>query len=186
MLDKMEDGKWIAQRKFNGDRCLIHYSGNGDVELYNRHGSRQKYKLPGFLRQELLNLNIEPAQEYWLDGELLHPKIPNTIVLYDVLHAGDYLYGCSLTSRLTRLQEICRHPSQYPDPPIALLCSPHVWMAESFDANFKSHFKDYIDLPIIEGLVLKLGSSLLSHWGYKPYEVDWQVRCRKPGPNYSH
>lgn len=175
---------YLVQRKFNGDRCLVHFPGNGNVELYNRYGKPQKYKMPSFLRQELLALNLNRSKEHWLDGELMHVRIPNTIVLYDVLQLGEYLYGKTLIERLDLLRGICNNPSQYANPAVALMATEHVWMAESFSSDFLDHFKEFIHLDFIEGLVLKEAASVLNNWGDKPYEVNWQVRCRKPGPTY--
>jgi ATP-dependent DNA ligase len=185
MLPDLEKrGRYLVQRKFNGDRCLIHFTGNGKVNLYNRYGKAQKYKMPPFLRKELLGLNLDPASEYWLDGELMDVRIPDTIVFYDVLHATSYLYGRSLIERLDLLRKICNNPVVHAEPAIALAVNKHLWLAEAFESNFADRFKDFLHLSTIEGLVLKERASLLSNWGQKPYEVNWQIRCRKPGPTY--
>jgi ATP-dependent DNA ligase len=184
MLPALERrGIYVAQRKFNGDRCLVHVHGK-KVQLYNRHGKLQKYKMPDFLRLEILALNLNASEEYWLDGELMHARIPDTIILFDVLQAGEYLYGKNLIKRLDLLREICNNPTCHAEPAIAVLSRPHIWMAETFLKGFAARFKDFLHLDTIEGLVLKEGASLLDNWGSRPYEVDWQVRCRKPGPNY--
>lgn len=186
MLPKMESrGIFLAQRKFNGDRCLIHYPGNGGVILYNRYGRQQKYKMTAALRQEFLALNLDVTKEHWLDGELMHPRIKDTVILYDALLVeGNYLFGSTVDQRLGILRQICNNPVRHPDPPIALEVSQHVWMVESFNSEFADRFNEFLHLDTIEGLVLKERASRLDSWGSKPYEVTWQVRCRKQGPTY--
>lgn len=188
MLPKYEQRKQhVAQRKFNGHRNLVHISTKGVVSIYGRHGGGHgSYKMPLFLQKEISGLNLQRGEEYWLDSELLHPRIPDTIVLYDVLQAGSYLLGVLMEDRLSLLNQICHEPSDHADPAVALKISEHVWMAETFYGDFRLHFNEFIHLDLIEGLVLKQIGSALSDHGYKQYEVDWQIRCRKPGASYGY
>ena len=188
ILPKYEKrGRHLAQRKFNGHRNLVHVTPGGMVSIYGRHGGEHgSYKMARPLREDLSDLNFEKGKEYWIDGELLHPRVPDTVVLYDVLQAGAYLYGVTIEERLDLLTHICRNPTARPDPSIALQCSQHVWMADTFLDQFPGHFQEFIDLDLIEGLVLKERGSRLNGYGYKHYEVNWQIRCRKPGASYGY
>lgn len=176
--------KYIVQRKFRGDRCLIHRATNGAITLFNRHGRKQKYRPPQFLIQELRSLAFDPKVEYWIDSELMDPRISNVIVMYDVLFAEKYLIGVSQMDRLAILSDLCHRPQQMAEPPIALQVTPHLWLAEWWREGFVKRFKELIHMEVIEGLVLRETDSMLDDWGKDEYEVSWQLRCRKPGPNY--
>jgi ATP-dependent DNA ligase len=183
-------GRWLAQRKFNGTRNLIAVSGD-TVQLWNREGETHKQFQPTpALLQEIRSLNLKPGLDYYLDGEVLDcktstPAYKNKIVLYDVLQAGKYLLGVSTTDRLKLLAEICRNPTERePGYGIALQVTQNIWMAETFNDHFTDRYKDFIAKDEIEGLVLKRRSATLDNTGRSYYEVDWQIRCRKPHKNY--
>ena len=183
-----KEKKYVVQRKFNGDRCVIHIE-NRKVHLFSRYGkSFDRYKTPAFLEREVLALNLLD-QEYWLDGELLHNKaaetgVKNTLVLYDVLQAGNYLYGVKQMDRLELLKKIARNPTKLAEPAVALRVSDHIWMAQTWDVGFEEHFKDFFTEPLIEGLVLRLKESFLDNFGASEYLVKWVIRCRKTGATY--
>lgn len=176
-------GGWLWQRKFNGDRCIVVIE-NGKVYLGNRHGRFHHPAKYPLLRQELAKLAL-PNGNCCLDGELLDPKIKETVVLFDVLQfGGEYLYGREQPERLKLLQGICRTPSKLCDQKIALQVSERVWMAETGDDDFVAHFREFLHLDLIEGLVLRSKGGRLDGWGDQEYRVNWMVRCRKPAINY--
>lgn len=128
-------------------------------------------------------------EEYWLDGELLHLRakvdgIRDTVVLYDVLQAGKYLFGVNQMARLSILKDICRYPNQFVDRKLALKITDSLWLAEFWESDFLQHFNESKDSEVLEGLVLKKKNSSLDNAGNKPYDVDWQIRCRKSSGNY--
>jgi ATP-dependent DNA ligase len=180
-------GKWLVQRKFNGDRSVIFRAADGTLSIFGRYGKPyERYKMSGELRRELSALKFEDGKSYWLDCELIHEHFPHTVVLFDILQAGRYLFGAKQETRLQLLSDICNNPKKNPsDPAIALSVSPHVWMAETWDADFLARFQDHIHLDVIEGLMLRRKDSVLDNYGSSEYEVAWQVRCRKPGPTYA-
>lgn len=186
-------GGWIAQRKFNGTRVLVHVSPSGDVGMLNRHGlAPGMFSLTDEHRRQILGLNIQPGKEYWLDGELLDHKTSDArykgrIVLFDVLQAGGYLIRKpDQAGRLEVLRGICGNPSSTePGRGIALMVSDHVWMAESWTSGFEDRFSDFLDMDEVEGLVLRRSSSAIESFGQRKYEVPWIVRCRKPSSAYN-
>jgi hypothetical protein len=192
-LPTYQDGRWVVQRKFNDTRNGIAISADRSVVMYNRHGEIHKQFIPSedILRQ-VLALNLEPGLEYWLDGGLLHakttdPTYKNRLILYDILYAGRYLFNTHTTlQRLQMLKEICRNPThREPGRGIALMVSPNIWMAETFDVDFVPRYNDFLDMDEIEGLVLKKSGSFIDNMGTKQYEIPWQIRCRKPNANYN-
>lgn len=191
-LGKYESTKmWIAQRKFNGTRVVIHIK-EGEVNLFNRHGEApRQFKLTMSMRNEILDLKLTES-EYWLDGELLNNKTSSQqykekIILFDLLYAGHYLFGkYKQLDRLQMLSEICKNPiSHEPTNGIALEISQNLWLAESWDKDFRLRFEEFLHLDEIEGLVLRKKDSVIKHFGNKEYDVDWLLRVRKPHKNYN-
>jgi ATP-dependent DNA ligase len=178
---------WLWQHKFNGDRCpvIIDVSAaTRKVTLCNRHGKfLSATKFPR-LRAELSSTNLLlPIGTHYLDAELL----PNaTIVLFDVIQFSTYLIGKTQEQRLSMLEEICGNPTEPCSDQIALRVTDHVWMSRHGDKDFLQHFNEYIENPLIEGLVLRKKKSILDNWGSSEYEVNWQIRCRKPSKKYRY
>lgn len=182
-------GEWCVQRKFNGTRTLVHISPGRNVNFINCHGEKHKrWNPPNDLHSQILSLDLE-SKEYWLDCELLHektsnPNYKNKLVLFDVLCHGKYLFrSLNLQKRLELLSQICKSPKIVDH--IALKVSNNILMAETFYDNFLQRYKEMLQFDEIEGVVLKKYTSVLDNDGRKPYDVSWQVRCRKPHKNYS-
>jgi ATP-dependent DNA ligase len=188
-----------CQRKFNGDRCEIHITADRKVLFYNRHKEPfSRFNASQDIIRQVLSLDL-PEGEVWLDGELLKNRttsieykdngktIPR-IVLYDVLvYGGKYLLNVTWDDRQELLKRICRFPTVLEKVnEIALVVSESLWLAETWDKDFPLHYKEKVQLPEIEGLVLKKGKAALDNLGMVEYNVGWQIRCRKPSNMYSH
>ncbi|NBT57220.1 hypothetical protein EBT16_00390 [bacterium] len=190
-----KSGRWLAQRKFNGTHVVIHVSPERKVSILTRHGTPPKlFSLKKTHIDQILSLDIEEGKEYWFDGELLDHKTKSgdykgKIVLFDVLHAGQYLIKkLNQEGRLDLLKKICRNPdSREPGRGIALKVTDDMWMAETWDKDFKGHFEEFLDMDEIEGLILRKADSFIDNFGQKKYDVAWILRCRKPhsGGNYN-
>lgn len=182
-------GQWLAQRKFNGCRNLIHILPSGKIECFAREGGpHDLFEFTETYSQEILKfLRIQPNTEYWLDSEVMS-KTKNAakeIVFYDVLHAGKYLFNSlNQMQRLDLLNEICGNPQEKIDK-LAYRISDHLWMAETFQDQFKERFQESLPNPQLEGLVLRKKKSVLDHYGNSYYEVGWMIRCRKPDGKYN-
>lgn len=178
-------GQWLVQRKFRGMRNLIHVK-DGKLNIYTRHGTEHlRYKLPAFLRDELMgNLKFNPNYEYWVDSELMDPRIENVVILFDILQEKDYLLGEQQLARLDRLSQLCGQPTKAND--MALQVSEHVWLAQFWTENFLARFKEALSHDYLEGLVLRKKDSVLDKRSFTEYNCDWQIRCRKPDPNYTY
>jgi len=178
-----KSGRWVAQRKFNGCRNLVHIRQNGNVECFTRDGLPQSTFSITHTQEILKYLHLEKGIEYWLDSEIMS-KTPNSnkeIVFYDVLHVDKYLFGGpKLLKRLDMLSQICGLPSELVEDRLALRISDHLWLAETFQNNFVARFNESLNNPKIEGLVLKKIDSVLDYFGDKYYETNWLIRCRKP------
>lgn len=187
-------GKWCVQRKFNGQRTIIHVSEDRTISIFGRECEEHGNFIPTQnLITQLQQLDYQPGKSYWLDGELLHaktttPEYKNKIILFDVLQEGNYFFQrTTLLERYDVLKRICRNPlTLEPKNGIALFVTPNVWMAETFFDNFSQHFHEKKHLDEIEGLVVKKRDSVLDSTGHRYYESTWLIRCRKPTKNYNH
>lgn len=195
-LDEYEkSGKWLAQRKFNGTHILIYISKDRKITILTRHGTPPKlFSLTKSHIDQLLSLNLEDGKDYWLNGELLDHKTKNKnykgkIILFDVLHAGQYLIKkLNQIQRVKLLSEICRNPTEIEENNgIALKVTEDIWMAQTWSENFYDHYKEFLHLDEIEGLILRKADSFIDNFGQKQYDVSWIIRCRKPhaGGNYN-
>lgn len=178
-------GQWVAQRKFRGSRIVVHISKNRDVLTGSRHGKPfANFELSSSLKDELIsNLNLEPDKDYWLDGELMNKDIDSTkeIIFFDVLYAGKYLfYRPTQIERFQILNQICNFPTKKCSSGIALEISKNFWLAELFDKNFEDRYKESLENPQLEGLVLRKKNVGLDSLGEKEYETSSLIRCRKP------
>ena len=179
-----KSGKWIAQRKFRGSRCVIYISVDRQVICGNRHGAEfVRFKFDASYKEELLDvLNLEEGQSYWLDGELMNKdkNATNEIIFFDVLQAGRYFFGGpSQMDRLDILKRICGHPQKKCTQNIALEVSKRFWMAETFEHGFLERFNESLHSENLEGLVLRKKDSALDNFGIREYETTNLVRCRK-------
>lgn len=184
-LPHYENGQWLAQRKFRGSRILVHISREKEITVCSRHGVKfSKFDFSSSVKSELLsNLNLEKEKDYWLDGELMNKDVNSTneVIFFDILQAGNYLFHHpTQLERLEILDDVCNHPSKLCRTSIALEISPNFWMAESFNTDFESRYKESLSNPQIEGLVLRKKKAGLDHLGEKEYETSNIIRCRKP------
>lgn len=188
LAEEEQRGGWLWQHKFNGDRCIAVVESTPSsrkVTLGNRRGRfHPNNKFPN-IRAELSSQNfLLPTGTHYLDGELLVENGMEVLVLFDVLQWTNYLIGKTQEHRLHMLREILGNPTEPCSEKIALSVTKHIWMARTGDKDFVSHYEEYIDNDLIEGLVLKKRDAVLDNWGSSEYEVDWQIRCRKPSKKY--
>jgi hypothetical protein len=131
-----------------------------------------------------LELNVGNGLCY-LDGELIDSHGLRLLVLFDVLQmGGEYLLGVNQTDRLSHLAEICGNPQQRRDDLPALHIFEHIALAPHGDRNFKQCFDEFSQNRWVEGLLLRKKESKLDNWGSTEYEVNWQIRVRRPKKSY--
>lgn len=186
-LDYLEStGRWLCQRKFDGDRAIFKRHEDGTNEIYYGHDAKpfRNWKMPSFLKKELAEIRLPAGQISFLDGELLQSI--NTIVLFDALQIGKLLLGVRQQARLAMLADVCGNPTTMANPAIALRVSEHIWLAQSWVSGFSRLFSEFKDCDLIEGLLLRKIDSGLDNFGTRPYQVPWQLRVRKPKKNYRY
>jgi hypothetical protein len=183
-------GNWLAQRKFDDIRCLLHIEPGYEMSIWSRHGNPHGgFCLTRDLQEEIKrNLRLDPGLEYWIDGGITVPDGggESRLVFWDILHLGcSFHAGPDQLTRIKILTEICGNPTQHDCTGIALQISEHLWLAESFERNFVRRFTESFNDHRLEGLVLRRKYSKLTDTGACYYEVDWLMRCRKPKRSFT-
>ena len=182
-LPEFENGDWLVQRKFNGHKNTFFYDGK-NVHFFNKGKTFLRYKTPSLFQKQLSALKLDSGS-YWFDSELLDVRVPDTIVLYDVLQvAGKHLVGVSQEERLQLLNHMCGSPQTRCSLGVALQITENIWLAECWGKDFTLHYEEYLHLDLIEGLVLREKSAPLDNFGLMAYETNSQIRCRKESKNY--
>ncbi|OFZ79107.1 MAG: hypothetical protein A3K03_00390 [Bdellovibrionales bacterium RIFOXYD1_FULL_44_7] len=184
---------FIGQYKYNDTRNLIYIFPDGHIELYNRHKERHlTYKPTKNMLQSIKSLNFPLCRFHVLDSGLMHNKtrnIKDRIILWDILvFNGKYLIGTTYNWRYELLRKLVGDPTEPEDETghrIALRINRNLWLAPIFTENLDAKYKQLLHMDEIEGLVLKDPNGKLE-WGIRPENNgSWQIRVRKPNPNYS-
>jgi hypothetical protein len=178
-------GQWVAQRKFRGSRIVVYIGKDRVITVGSRHGKPfANFEFTPQQKDELIStLNLEEGKDYWLDGELMNKDVGSTkeVIFFDILQAGKYLfYRPAQIERFQLLTNICNSPSKLCKSGIALEISKNFWLAELFDKNFEDRYKESLQNPQLEGLVLRKKNVGLDFTGEKEYETSSLLRCRKP------
>jgi len=190
------EGKWLAQRKFNGTRTMIEFAPSG-IKLWTRHKEEHKAYKPSPAMAECLAMwhdVMGKDARHIIDGELLHNKtrnIKDVFVAFDVLVFDDqYLVGTKYLERYDHLStELMGGEFEWEEVSgnhLALQFVPGLWLAENFYANFHAEYERHINLDEIEGLVLKKASAELDYGFKMNNNGSWLLRCRKPSKNYKY
>jgi ATP-dependent DNA ligase len=194
-LKKYDNGKFIAQPKYNGTCCVAFISEDG-IKIMNRHkGSiTSDYKHIDFqglhsgdgymiLCGEFLNKNKKGE-----DGNPFNLKF----IIWDILaYNGEYLIGSTLIERLNLLEKLFPSSKMIVEKDkmkiYAHLCVTkyaNVYKAPTYTTNFEELWKEIVDTDLYEGLVLKRRDAKLSFGFNEKNNNEWQIKCRKPTKNY--
>ena len=162
-------GKYIAEQKWNGDNCLI-YTGL-ETQFWNRTGSRLKYIPNEGIRKACSGF----PNDCVINAELVHNKtktIKHTLIVHSILvwktepligkswgYARDILESLSVWGNGLKLSELY-----------------HGGFWDKFNAA---------DGTIIEGIVLKDPSGIITISTYPVPDVSWMLKVRKPSKKYS-
>jgi len=174
---------WVAQPKYNGTRVVIYrheegsafHARTGGFTMLNRHKRPlADYQPSPELRESLLRL---PPGIY--DGELLHHKTPDIkhrVMLWDLL--GPERVGMDYGTRDTDLLGIFLDVVPGPAVRLASSITPAISLAEAF--------RSITAAPEIEGFVMKRLDAPLERPIGENNNGSWQVRIRRPAPNYAY
>lgn len=191
-----DDGKYIAEPKYNGSATVI-FMNETDLKGMNRHGEpitlidysqidfRAAYRGTGYivLVGELLNKNQA--------GE--HGPFNMKFIIWDILvFNGTYLIGYTVRQRLELLEqlypcvqsEITESGQLRSFKYICITGHKGIYKTPAYLNGFTDLYQDIIKTPVYEGLVLKRLDAPLVYGITECNNHTWQVKCRKPTKNY--
>jgi hypothetical protein len=182
-----------AQLKLNDVRLLIHLHPDGNIELLTRQlEAPREYVLTDAMMGSLRALKLPKGVDHLLDGGVFRKgelRIRDRIVLWDILvFSGRYLLGSRYGDRYRFLRKCCGNPNRRETETgrgLGLRINANLWLIEEFTEHFSELYESYVDLDEVEGLMLKDPRGKLE-WGLQPENnSSWQLRVRKPHPNYA-
>lgn len=172
-LDSLEEeGRWLAEQKWNGDNCLVHINPDGSTEFWNRQKARLKYVPTPEVKDELSRWPKDSV----INCELVHSKtkgVKNLLMVHTIMRwEGAWLRGHTWGQSRDILDGcIDWGLDQY-----------HIRISRVWKRNFFQLFMD-ADGSIIEGIILKDPDGKLvfsATASGKGIEVPWMRKFRKP------
>lgn len=188
-LDHLDDD-WIAQPKYNGCCSALFIKGTKEYILCNRTAGKLYLQKPinftalndgnkfMVLCGEYLNKNQKGEQ----DNSFNHK-----FIIWDILvWRGTYLIGETFETRLNILYELFgKSNSHVTDKGILMFNYLHVtkvenvYIAPTFENDFKLIYDDLIKTDLYEGLVLKNLTGKLELGFNKRNNEIWQLKARR-------
>lgn len=189
-LDKFDNGKYVAQPKYNGTCCIVFTNGE-DTHIYNRH----KNPLSSYSKDIQFDKLAKSKDWYVYTGEYLNKgklgengeKEKDKFIIWDVLvWEGKYLIGEVLLDRIALLEHIypCNRAVLKPEGLEIyehLCCTEFegIYKAPTYMGNFNKLYEDIVKVDLYEGLVLKKIETKLTYGFQEINNHDWQIKCRK-------
>jgi hypothetical protein len=170
-------GKYIAEKKWNGDNCLI-YTGQDPSHptLWSRHKTILKYNPPDPVRDEL---SMFPKNSV-INAELVNSKTKTVKDLF-IVHSllvwkGEPLYGKTWGDARHILE------SQFFWDKLQ---TKHVVLSQTWSKGFLDLFNE-ADGVVIEGIVLKDPTGKLVISTSPIPDVSFLIKLRKPSKKYQY
>ena len=190
------DTGWIAQPKYNGSCSVLFINGRKGYKIYNRSGEELTLQKP------ISYTELNDSDKYMVlcgeylnkskcgeDGKLFNHKF----VIWDILvRKGEYLVGSTFEDRLIVLYKLFGSSRGFvSDDGITMFNHLHttpvkdVFMAPTYQNNFKKLFDEIVQIDLYEGLVFKRKLGKLELGRREKNNSGWQVKTRKGTKNYS-
>ena len=189
-LDKFDNGKYVAQPKYNGTCCVVFTNGE-TTHIYNRH----KNPLSSYSKDITFDNLAKSKDWYVYTGEYLNKgkvgetgeKEKDKFIIWDVLvWEGNYLIGEALLDRIKLLEHIypCNRAVLKPEGLEIyehLCCTEFegIYKAPTYMNGFNNLYNDIVKVDLYEGLVLKKIETKLTYGFQEINNHDWQIKCRK-------
>jgi hypothetical protein len=187
-----EQPKMVYQPKYNGSNCTIYTNGES-VYVMNRHRDRLSnfsitrdeiienlYKKSGLFDKWLvLNGEYLNKNKSYINGESFNHKF----IIFDILVYDKWLVKSTFSDRLDILNKIYLPLS---GDELMDRISDNCFLTKTFVGNMTENFNKWIELDLIEGLVIKNSKSPLEPGFVQKNNVRWQIKCRKATKNYRY
>lgn len=195
-LNRYDDGRYLAQPKFNGDCSVLFTDGKG-FKLMNRYDSTFKKRISDDI--DFAGIHREKGWQVLCGELLIKNKVGETgdafnqkFVVWDILvSGGKYLIGSTFEDRQHLIHNL------FPGNRVAagqdgieiydhLICTQqqNIYVAPTYTHGFGELFDEIIKVPLYEGLVLKRRDAKLEYGHREKNNHTWQVKCRRPEKNY--
>lgn len=187
-LFSWDNGSMIAQPKLNGSNATI-YTNGLEVFTMNRHGDR-------LTRVEIKNeeiLSLYKGTGGWsaFNGEYMNKSkydenkklFNHKFVIFDILiNDGDYLISKTVEQRIEILDQMFGQNDSEKNYLYSI--SENIYRVKSYENNFNMIYDKFVEVDMLEGLVLKRKNARLETSGSELNNTKWQIKCRKPTLNY--
>jgi len=180
----------IAQPKMNGSNCLIFTNGDSFFVM-NRHKQRlTNFKIK---KEELSEIYRGNGEWMIINGEYMNKskgdeigKVFNhKLIIFDILvYNGDYLIGSTFSERVNLLDNIYGVTNSEKDYLFSV--TDNIYRVKSYNSDFSNIFNKFIQVDMLEGLVMKRSNSKLEIGLTESNNIRGQLKCRKPTLNYKY
>lgn len=187
-LNYYDNGSMIAQPKLNGSNATIYTNG---VEIFtmNRHGDRlTRFEIKS---EEILSLYKGTGGWSAFNGEYMNKSkydenkklFNHKFVIFDILiNDGDYLISKTVEQRIELLDKMFGKIDSEKDYLYSV--SDNIYRVKSYENNFNMIYDKFIEVDMLEGLVLKRKNARLETSGSELNNTKMAIKCRKPTLNY--
>jgi len=189
-LDFWDNGSLIAQPKLNGSNCVIFTDGD-DFFVMNRHKQRlTNFKIDN---SELSKIYRGNGEWMIINGEYMNKSkndengdvFNHKLVIFDILaYNGEYLVGSTFSERVNLLNDIYGEVDSEKNYLYSI--SDNIYRVKSYSNKFNELFNNFIEVDMLEGLVMKRANAKLEIGTSELNNVKSQLKCRKPTKNYKY
>lgn len=189
-LGKYDDETFIAQPKLNGD-CVVVFTNGIEFQIWDRsakpYGKSAKLKFdPNLLHRGKPGSWFAVAGEFMAKGQS-DSKGKDTngqFIIFDaIVFDGMHLTGTTFEARrilLDRLFGIENGPEAF----LHSTNIPDVHRVRTYETKFLEIWNSVVDVQMVEGMVLKLKTGILSNGSQNASQ--YSLKFRKSTPNYQY
>lgn len=187
-LFSWDNGSMISQPKLNGSNATI-YTNGVEVFTMNRHGDRlTRVEIKS---EEILSLYKGTGGWSAFNGEYMNKSkydenkklFNHKFVIFDILiNDGDYLISKTVEQRIELLDQMFGQNDSEKDYLYSV--SDNIYRVKSYENKFNMIYDKFVQVDMLEGLVLKRKNARLETSGSELNNTKWQIKCRKPTLNY--
>jgi hypothetical protein len=187
-LFSYDNGSMTAQPKLNGSNATF-YTNGVEVFVMNRHGDR--LTRVEIKREEILSLYKGTGGWSVFNGEYMNKSkydenknlFNHKFVIFDILiNDGDYLIGKTVEQRVDLLDQMFGQNDSEKDYLYSV--SENIYRVKSYENNFNMIYDKFVQVDMLEGLVLKRKNARLETSGSELNNTKMAIKCRKPTLNY--
>lgn len=189
-LDFWDNGSLIAQPKLNGSNCVIFTDGD-DFFVMNRHKQRlTNFKIDN---SELSKIYRGNGEWMIINGEYMNKSkndengdvFNHKLVIFDILaYNGEYLVGSTFSERINLLNDVYGEVDSEKNYLYSI--TDNIYRVKSYSNGFNEIFNNFIQVDMLEGLVMKRANAKLEIGTSELNNVKSQLKCRKPTKNYKY